>query len=302
MGDSRSLNIGDFIRKTAKAYSNGISGAVGGMSSAIVACPFDVVKTRLQVQRHDIHYHGGIISTARTIVLEEGVRGFFTGLSPTLVGFVPTWMIYFSTYPNFKSFYGDFGLADGAGLHMLSAVSAGVVTDVLTNPIWVVKTRMQTQILRPNEAKYKNFMEAIQRLVREEGARGLYKGLAPQLVGLVHVGIQFPLYERMKKEIKLYNNTTELGYIGTMTAAFTAKIIASVVAYPHEILRSRLQFQHSNDPNRYKSMLDCISTIYREEGYRGYYKGLTANLLRVLPATSISFTVFETMSHKLKSL
>jgi len=185
---------------------------------------------------------------------------------------------------------------------MFSAVSAGVVTDVATNPIWVVKTRMQTQILRPHEERDRTLFDAARRLVREEGVRGMYKGLAPQLIGLVHVGIQFPIYERMKKEIKLHNKSDDLGYFGTMGSAFTAKVIASVVAYPHEILRSRFQFQHTKDPNRYKSMLHCIRTIYHEEGYRGYYKGLTANLLRVLPATTISFTVFETMSEKLKSL
>jgi hypothetical protein len=96
----------DSVRVLAKSYSNGISGALGGMSSAIVACPLyndnnletfsgelflnyaphsDVVKTRLQVQRHDLHYRGGIISTAKTIFLEEGTRGFFSGLTPTLV-------------------------------------------------------------------------------------------------------------------------------------------------------------------------------------------------------------------------
>jgi solute carrier family 25 folate transporter 32 len=77
-------------------------------------------------------------------------------------------------------------------------MGAGAITNLCTNPIWVVKTRLQTQTLHNREPRYFGFFSSLCLVAKEEGIRGLYKGLAPSLLGLVHVGVQFPLYERLK--------------------------------------------------------------------------------------------------------
>jgi solute carrier family 25 folate transporter 32 len=79
---------------------------------------------------------------------------------------------------------------------MISAVFSGTVTAVFTSPIWVVKTRMQTHVGKTN--KYPSSFHAMREIYQQEGLGAFYRGLAPSLVGLVHVGIQFPLYEWLK--------------------------------------------------------------------------------------------------------
>jgi len=285
-------------------YSTHLAGGAAGAVAAIFTCPFDVMKTRLQVQ--SIHtssiYHDGLIGMIKTMYHNEGIRGFFAGLSPTMLGLVPTYAIYFTTYTNFKTYFCRKGFEEGPLLHIFSAVSAGMLTDICTNPLWVIKTRLQTQIMRPHMGRYKGILDCFRRMLREEGVRSFYKGLVPQLMGIVHVAIQFPVYERMKLEMKKMNDKGTLSVSQLMFAAASSKMIAAVGAYPHEVLRSNLQIQSRGDEKVYGEVINMFKRILREEGLKGLYKGLTPNLLKVIPATAISFTTFEMMCSYLSNL
>lgn len=90
---------------------NALCGASAGVASGIVTCPLDVIKTRLQAQGsfRPRTYTGparvvykGLTGTARTIWLEDGVRGLYRGLGPMLLGYIPTWAVYMSTYESTK--------------------------------------------------------------------------------------------------------------------------------------------------------------------------------------------------------
>jgi solute carrier family 25 folate transporter 32 len=68
-------------------------------------------------------------------------------------------------------------------LHLLSAAEAGSVVCVLTNPVWLVKTRLQLQgPAHGTHQPYTGFYDALRSILKEEGWRGLYKGLGPGLV------------------------------------------------------------------------------------------------------------------------
>lgn len=77
-------------------------------------------------------------------------------------------------------------------------MTAGASGTILTNPLWVVKTRFMTQDAKDGDVRYRHTWDALIRIYREEGPRAFYRGMLPSLFGVAHVAVQFPLYERFK--------------------------------------------------------------------------------------------------------
>lgn len=121
--------ITPFERWAARAsvsQFNALSGAIGGFTSGVVTCPLDVIKTKLQAQggfnpvaigRHVGHpkLYDGLVGTARVIWGEEGIRGMYRGLGPIVLGYLPTWAVWFTVYNKSKEWikphYGMFAAA-----------------------------------------------------------------------------------------------------------------------------------------------------------------------------------------------
>lgn len=182
---------------------------------------------------------------------------------------------------------------------------SGAITAVFTNPLWVIKTRMCTTT-RYTPNAYTGLLNGLRRLATEEGIVGLYRGMVPALFGVSHGAIQFMAYEEMKKWRKDIREKEGLAGLDAerlstaeyLVMAATSKVTATVATYPYQVLRSRFQSQTTQD--KYKGVMDCLRQIYRAEGYVGFYKGLSPNIIRVLPGTCITFVVYERVSQYLR--
>ncbi|CBQ71692.1 related to YIA6-Pvruvate transporter of the mitochondrial inner membrane [Sporisorium reilianum SRZ2] len=319
-------------------HSSAIAGACAGLVSSVLTCPLDVVKTRLQAQegrRRPIPpdplsaptpipaageraRYLGLSATLRKIWHDDGVRGFYRGLGPTIFGYLPTWAIYFTVYDSCKSTLATHKLtaSDDFVNHIVAAMTAGAASTVCTSPLWVVKTRFMLQSVKDTAVKpYRHTGDAFVQIYRSEGLRGFYKGLLPSLFGVSHVAVQFPLYESFKSLARRRGGTAqaeeaELEASTILLCSSTAKMIASVTTYPHEVLRTRLQMQPRTKPipaspaaipptaapatsGRYTGVLQACRTIARQEGLRGFYKGMTVNLVRTVPSSALTILTYE---------
>ncbi len=150
----------------ARRYQDQAAGAESSPGAARVPRHLWCVRHRLELGRRI----DGRTATVRSVWLHDGVRGFYRGLGPTILGYLPTWAIYFAVYDGIKTAFGEAPLGALAttqedrlypaaqpkgyqpvmrehpwSLHILSAMSAGAASTICTNPLWVIKTRFMVR-------------------------------------------------------------------------------------------------------------------------------------------------------------
>ena len=278
------LNISDLISNSL------LSGGVSGTIAACITNPLEVVKTQLQSSSVSSAAHGEFskaaghpVEIAKRIFAENGFAGFFKGLKPTLIGVIPARSLYFYAYEQTKNALGKSILPVGsAGNAIISGFSAGVLSNTVTNPIWMVKTRMQLLVDHTaGQVAYNGYNQAIKTIMKEEGIGGFYRGLPASYWGCTEGAIQFLLYERIKgRFVYLENVKREMmglpqsDKLPKMTYFFSAafaKGVASILTYPHEVARTRLREQARSGVFKYNGMWNTIGIIAKEEGRSGKF-------------------------------
>ncbi|CCC68298.1 hypothetical protein NCAS_0B02140 [Naumovozyma castellii] len=317
-----------------KPWVHFVAGGIGGMAGAVVTCPFDLVKTRLQSDIYQSVYkskaatvtaaHNSKIANSLVqagthfketfgilgnVYKREGFRSLFKGLGPNLVGVIPARSINFFTYGTTKEIYSKaFNNGQETPLiHLMSAATAGWATSTATNPIWMIKTRVQLDKAGTTR-KYKNSWDCLKTVLKSEGIYGLYRGLSASYLGSIEGILQWLLYEQMKHLIK-QRSIEKFGHEGQLTKSRTekikewcqrsgsagvAKFIASIVTYPHEVVRTRLrQMPMENGKPKYTGLVQSFRVIIKEEGLASMYSGLTPHLMRTVPNSIIMFGTWE---------
>ncbi|CAH8823338.1 unnamed protein product [Trichobilharzia szidati] len=303
--------ITGFLDRTQ--WQNLVAGVAGGVTSVLILHPLDLAKVRLQVNEGT-----GVVAcrpkttrafqTLYEIVQYRGLRGLYLGLTPNLIGAGSSWGIYFFLYEGMKRFaqQGEESKALTTIQYLTYAAVSGAITVSIVNPIWVIKTRQCLQYeealksmhkspttVHFNEPIPKSTWSALRNLWINEGFLGLYRGYLPGLFGVSHGAIQFMFYEHFKNAYNKYHYNRpvneKLSALEYLTFSSTSKLIAAVITYPYQVIRSRMQDQH----RQYNGVIDVIRQLWRGEGVHGFYKGLVPHILRCTPACGITFLVYE---------
>ncbi|KAJ2350677.1 mitochondrial FAD carrier protein flx1 [Coemansia erecta] len=300
------------------ALDHAISGVGGAIVSTVAFHPLDLVKIRLQVDTASQTEAtlGRAIRATRHVVSTDGLSGLYRGLGANLAGNCASWGLYFAWYTWIKDqMAGGRSAETAAGIsvlspaqHLLAGACAGALTQCMANPLWVVKTRVCTTSRRDPHA-YRGLVDGLTQIAAKEGRRGLYKGLAPGLLGVAHGGLQFMAYEEMKK--RRMHAKSEPGFSSPELAVMSSssKVFALAITYPTQVLRSRLQ-QAPVSKNAsegaprmasYSGLRDVMAKTIQSEGVVGFYKGFGPALLRVLPGNMLTFIVYEKIAGALRS-
>ncbi|RKP00459.1 hypothetical protein CXG81DRAFT_13190 [Caulochytrium protostelioides] len=276
-----------------------VSGGVAGAVSRTVVSPLERMKILFQVQATGIPQYSGVVSTLGKIYRQEGLIGYFRGNGMNVLRIVPYSAVQFATYEWAKKWiqaqqcHGVERDLDTAE-RLLAGGLAGATSVSVTYPIDLVRTRLsmhQAGYVDPR-IPHATAWEIAKGVWRYEHQwRGLYRGLIPTVLGIApYVAINFSAYEK-PQAVWVSPERTVLLRLGCGALAAT---VAQTVTYPLEFLRRRMQVTGMPGCEyKYDGAWHAIRTVVRDETWRGLYKGMLPNYLKVVPATAVSFLTYE---------
>lgn len=291
------------------------AGGVAGALSRTVVSPFERVKILLQVQNSTHAYNQGLFGAIGQVYREEGWKGLFRGNGLNCIRIFPYSAVQFVVYEACKKhvFHVD-SQQRGEQLNnvqrLLGGALCGAASVVATYPLDLVRTRLSIQTAnlqklaksRVSTEKPPGIWQLLVTIYRDEGRiKGLYRGVWPTSLGVVpYVALNFAVYEQLKELAP----DRDLSPVYKLTMGAISGGVAQTVIYPFDLLRRRFQVLAMGGSElgfHYKSVTDALVTIGKTEGFAGYYKGLTANLFKVIPSTAVSWLVYELVTDAMRA-
>ncbi|CAD5113710.1 DgyrCDS2874 [Dimorphilus gyrociliatus] len=280
--------------------------ASGGSAGFVEVClmhPLDLVKTRFQIQKgpDDPNRYKSIVDCFKKMYRQEGALSFYKGLLPPILAETPKRAVKFFTFEQYKSLF-LFGASSPTPVTFaLAGLCSGLTEGFLINPFEVVKVKLQAD--RQLFSQQLSAIQMAKTIYGENGfgSSGLNKGLTSTLLrhGIWNM-IYFGLYHNLKNVVPIQKDQNmELGrkfVLGLMAGS-----IASTANIPFDVAKSRIQGPQPETGIKYKSCLQTIRLVYKEEGYLALYKGLLPKLLRLGPGGAIMLMVFDTVYEKLQN-
>lgn len=164
---------------------------------------------------------------------------------------------------------------------MIAGAIAGSATVLITNPIWVVNTRMTARqsasisdLPSSKSVKKPSTIATVLSLFREEGPTALFAGVLPALVLVINPILQYTIFEQLKNALEKRRRVVPrdafvLGAVG--------KLLATSITYPYITVKSRMHVASKEGPQ--DGMVESVRRIMREEGWAGLYKGESGPVL-----------------------
>jgi len=300
------------------AFKSSLSSFIANIG-ALSLYPLETVKTRLQASdgaiNNPLPKYKGIGEAVVSMFKNEGFSSLYRGVLVYWLSTSVANVSFFSMYSFLKKEYKYNEHPTTPWAFFISAQSS-IFAALITHPFWTMKTRLILHT-RAHKSIDKNglviFRKVMVDLYKNEGLTALYKGFIASLwlssTGIVHM----TCYEYLQKAVGKYAKGHEkiLNAIPLFTGALS-RLFATVLLYPLTTIRTRLQKRQykatelknasgSKGEIYYTGNIDCISKILKNEGITGFYKGLFANLLRVVPANGIFFLIYEYVNKKFAS-
>ena len=324
---SKTLNIQDFLRITNPNYLNDIIheaevtrlpqvnsnwyfypvfdsiynftlGSVAGAIGATIVYPIDLVKTRMQAQRVLIYKNS--LDCAVKVLRTEGLRGLYSGLGPQLIGVAPEKAIKLTVNDLARSYFTNkISKKITWYYEVVSGACAGACQVIFTNPLEIVKIRLQVQ----GNYDVSERMSAMG-IIRKLGITGLYKGVGACLLRDVPFSaIYFPTYAHIKKDIFNYDPSDKkrrhkLKTWELLVSGGLAGMPAAFLTTPCDVIKTRLQIDPKKGETHYNGIFHAFKTILREESARSFFKGGGARVLRSSPQfgfTLAAYEIFQTL-------
>lgn len=246
----------------------------------------------------------GALDCIKQTLRNEGVKGFFKGMSSPIVGVGGINAILFGAYGGASRYLGDKNTAAGLPAQLtiaqvfMAGSFAGIVNTIICSPVEMLKTQLQIQYNNPNEPpKYKGPMDLAKHIMRTDGAAGLARGIVScTWRESIANGAFYGTFEFAKRFFARREGVdpSKLGAGWLILSGSLAGIGYWTSSYPLDVIKSRIQSDpFGGAPRKYTGVIQTAKLIIAEEGAAALFRGYTTCIARTIPAAGATFLAYE---------
>jgi solute carrier family 25 protein 43 len=256
-----------------------VVGLVTGLATRTLTSPFDVVKILIQVNSKG----GSISGTIEELWKADGIAAFWRGNLAGCLTQGPQTAIKFFVRERLRPVFGK-DLTPGQ--RAIIGAAAGIVSQTVVYPIDFIHTRI---LLDPK--KYSGIFQSLTTIVKEEGVAAFWSGILPTIVGAIPFeGSQFVCYDGLVDLYKRRTGTQAVGPVVNSALGAVAGAISQTIAFPFDVVRKRMIAGKAGGVSG--SMTDAFGQIWAKEGVAGFFRGLTINMIKIVPNTALQYTIY----------
>ncbi|KDP34080.1 hypothetical protein JCGZ_07651 [Jatropha curcas] len=284
-------------------------GAAGGFAKTAIA-PLERIKILLQTRTVGFQSLG-VFQSLKKLLKHEGVPGFYKGNGASVIRIVPYAALHFMTYEQYRCWILNNCPALGSGpvVDLLAGSVAGGTAVMCTYPLDLARTKLAYQVLDKrgsfssgmksmcSQPSYGGLKDVLTSVYKEGGMRGLYRGVGPTLIGILpYAGLKFYVYEELKRHVP---EEHQKSIVMRLSCGALAGLLGQTFTYPLDVVRRQMQVENlqpsSQGHVRYRSTMDGLCTIVRNQGWRQLFAGLSINYIKIVPSVAIGFTAYDMM-------
>lgn len=279
-------------KKSGYVWRQLMAGAMAGCVSRTGTAPLDRVKVFRQVHGSS-DFKGNVLSSFQFMVKEGGPWSMWRGNGINVLKIAPETAIKFTAYEQIKSVIRGRNESRTLRVHerFVAGSLAGATAQTAVYPMEVLKTRLTLR----KTGQYSGIADCAKQILQREGVRAFYKGYVPNMLSIVpYAGIDLAVYETLK--FAWLNRNRGLADPGVMVLVGCGAVSSTcgqLASYPLALIRTRMQAQALVKGAPKLSMLALLRNIMTKEGVSGLYRGISPNLLKVIPAVTVSYVVYE---------
>ncbi|KAI9522649.1 hypothetical protein NQZ68_033747 [Dissostichus eleginoides] len=297
------LDIGDSLaipdefteeeKSSGRWWKQLAAGAVAGAISRTGTAPLDRMKVLMQVhssKTNPISLVGGF----SRMIKEGGLSSLWRGNGTNVLKIAPETAIKFMAYEQYKKLLSSEGQKIETHKRFVAGSLAGATAQTSIYPMEVLKTRLTLG----KTGQYTGMFDCAKKILRKEGIMAFYKGYVPNLVGIIpYAGIDLAVYETLKNTWLTHHtkDSANPGVLVLVACGTISSTCGQLASYPLALVRTRMQAQASLDTTDQPSMSNLMKKIVAKDGFFGLYRGILPNFMKVIPAVSISYVVYEYM-------
>lgn len=286
-------------------------GVAGGVAKTVVA-PLDRVK--ILYQTRSLNFQSiGVMRSLHYILKNEGPLGLYKGNAASVIRAVPYAALHFMMYEHYRRWMTvSFPLnIPGSAVELLAGSLAGGTAIMCTYPLDLARTRLAQQVsigscqMSSNTLQqaghltaYKGMTDVVSQVYKENGLRGLYRGVVPTLYGMLpYAGLKFYIYAKLKSAMP----SDQQNCVSTKLACgAVAGLVGQTVIYPLDVVRRQMQVQNLSSTGlvmgpHYRNTLHGLVYIARMQGWRQMFSGLGINHMKLVPSVAVGFAAYDGM-------